>query len=466
MPSGLELRLSLYNSVSTNTLYPNKKMQSDSNMSTIDHYIPKPNGHIKPHIIIHGGAGNITKISMPRDRYDAYRASLNRILSNSAEMLSIPGITALDVAAYAVSQLEDDPLYNSGKGAVFTRAGYNELECSIMVSNGYKKRGVGCMMLQHVKNPIKLARELLIRGEKAGGDGAQDHCQYSGEFAEGLAKEWGLEIVGQEYFWTKGRWDEHLRGLAEEKKRAEAGVSIEEMSDWEKETYIPLGTCGAVVIDSFGTICVATSTGGLTNKVPGRIGDTPSMGTGYWAEEWDEVTKTEMLYQPVMSVASPIDKLSRGDLRGLVSDCLPTMSSPEQQTNAQSPSQISEKPTKVRHAVGLSGTGNGDTFIRMCAARTAAAYSRFSHTSLSAATTWMAGRGGELQKSADDRWGKTHEGVGGMIGIEVVGTKVDVVFDYNCGGLFRAWIEEDGSQKCLIFRKDSWESGPENWGSV
>jgi L-asparaginase len=447
-------------------MYSNDKTHLDCRISEKEHRNSEATGPIKPRIIIHGGAGNLTKTSIPRDRYDAYRASLNRILSNSTKMLSIPGITALDVATHAVSQLEDDPLYNSGKGAVFTRAGHNELECSIMVSNGYKKRGVGCMMLQHVKNPIKLARELLIRGEKADGGGAQDHCQYSGEFVEGLAKEWGLEIVGQEYFWTKGRWDEHMRGLAEEKERGEQGLEMDGVSEWEKETYVPLGTCGAVVIDSFGTICVATSTGGLTNKVPGRIGDTPSMGTGYWAEEWNDAVKTQMLYHPVPPVASPIDKLSRGDLRALVSECLPAMSSPEQQTSAQSSSQVCEKPTKIRHAVGISGTGNGDSFIRMCAARTAAAYSRFSRNPLSTATTWMVGPGGELQKSAGDRWGKTHEGVGGMIGIQVVGKKVDVVFDYNCGGMLRAWTEEDGSRKCLIFREDSWESGPESWDSI
>jgi L-asparaginase len=419
-------------------------------------------GSVKPRIIIHGGAGNITKTSLSRDRYDAYRTSLNRILSSSAELLAVPGITALDVAAHAVSQLEDDPLYNSGKGAVFTRAGHNELECSIMVSNGYKKRGIGCMMLKHVKNPIKLARELLIRGEQAGSDGAQDHCQYSGEFVEGMAEQWGLEIVDPKYFWTKGRWNEHRRGLGEEKEREERGLSAAELSEWEKETYVPLGTCGAVVVDSFGTICVATSTGGLTNKVPGRIGDTPSMGTGYWAEEWYETVKAEMLYQPAGTIASPIERLSRGHLRSLVSDCLPTMGGQETSTRK---TPVFEKPTTVRHAVGVSGTGNGDTFIRTCAARTTAAYARFSGTPFSAATQWMAGRGGELQKSAGDRWGTTHEGTGGMIGIEVVGKRVDVVFDYNCGGMFRAWTEEDGSQRCLVFREDSWESGPQSWDS-
>jgi L-asparaginase len=421
------------------------------------------NGSIAPRIIIHGGAGNLTKTSLPRDRYNAYITSLTRILTSSSTLLATPGISALDVATYAVSLLEDDPLFNSGHGAVFTRAGHNELECSIMVSNGYKKRGVGCMLLTHVRNPIKLARELLVRGEDNNSGGAQDHCQYSGEYVEGLAKEWGLDIVDPGYFWTKGRWEEHLRGLAVEKERDALGVSMDEVSQWEKDTYIPLGTCGAVVVDSFGTVCVATSTGGLTNKVPGRIGDTPSMGTGYWAEEWFEDKKREMVYQQVVS---PIEKFSRGDLGAFLGNCLPVLSSSSVSTSAQQARKVEEKQGRIRHAVGISGTGNGDTFIRMCAARTAAAYSRFSHASLSSATSWMTGRGGELQKSAGDRWGKTGEGVGGMIGIEVVGKKANVVFDYNCGGLFRAWVGEDGSKKCLIFREDSWESGPETWDDV
>ncbi|KAI4606893.1 hypothetical protein J4E80_009972 [Alternaria sp. BMP 0032] len=421
--------------------------------------------HVKPRIIIHGGAGNLTRTSIPRERYDVYRASLLNILEKAEELLRKPGSTALDVATYAVTLLEDDPLYNSGKGAVFTREGKNELECSIMVSNGYKKRGVGCMLLSHVKNPIKLARELLIKGEEADGGGAADHCQYSGEFVEGLAKRWGLDIVDPSYFFTQKRWDEHRRGLAEDAKKAKIGVSIDAMSDWEKENYIPLGTCGAVVVDSFGTVCTATSTGGLTNKVPGRIGDTPTIGAGFWAEEWhdEKAAGPQMLYQPPACVASPIDKLSRGDIRGIVGDCLPLLGSPSTRETASSPAQPYEKPVSTRHAVGLSGTGNGDSFLRTCAARTTVARSRFSGSSLSSATTWMAGPDGELQRSAGDRWGATHEGTGGIIGIELVGSKATVVQDFNCGGMFRAWTDDDGSPRCLVFREDGWESGPKDW---
>lgn len=412
-----------------------------------------------PRIIIHGGAGNLTKKSLPRDKYDAYQTSLRRILASASSLLSKPASTALDVATFAGSLLEDDPLYNSGRGAVFTREGQNELECSIMVSNGYRKRGIGCMMLQHVKNPIKLARELLVRGEKDGGDGSQDHCQYAGSTVEGLAEKWGLDMVEPSYFFTQQRWDEHVRGLEEEAKQKDAGIPIDEMSDWEKDNYIPLGTCGAVVLDRFGTICVATSTGGLTNKVGGRIGDTPSLGAGFWAEEWFEEAVPPLSQDRVPS--APLDKLHSGEIGTVLADCLPMLfrSASSLSTTRLSPTKPSQN-SPIRHAVGMSGTGNGDSFLRMDACRTAAAKSRFANVPLSNALRWMAAPDGELQKSAGDRWHRSHEGTGGIIGIELVGTKSRISAEFNCGGMFRAWIDNNGEHQCLIFR-EGYDSGPE-----
>lgn len=410
---------------------------------------------ITPRIIIHGGAGNLTKQSLPRERYDAYQASLRRILASASEHLSQPGATALDVATFAVSLLEDDPLFNSGKGAVFTREGKNELECSVMVSNGYRKRGVGCMMLRHVKNPIKLVREILIRGESDGGDGSQDHCQYSGAYVEGLAEKWGLDIVEPSYFFTQQRWDEHLRGLKEEEKQREREEAVDEMNDWEKANYIPLGTCGAVVLDSFGSICVATSTGGLTNKLPGRIGDTPTLGAGFWAEEWNQEPITPSTQERYPSVSTALDQFSRGDIGSLLGACIPSI------FKYQDPRQ-DHRPLSIRHAVGMSGTGNGDSFLRINACRTAAAQSRFATTSLSDSVTWMAGPHGQLQQSAGDRWQRSHEGTGGIIGIELVGNKGTVVWDFNCGGLFRAWVDDEGNHQCFIFR-GGYDSGPETF---
>ncbi|KAF2271543.1 L-asparaginase precursor [Westerdykella ornata] len=420
-----------------------------------------PSSGVIPRIIIHGGAGNITRTTLSRERYDQYQTSLRSILRSSAEHLSQPSATALDVATYAVTLFEDDPLYNAGKGAVFTRAGAIELESSVMVSNGYKKRGVGCMMLSHVKNPIKLARELLVRGEEVRGGGAQDHCQYAGKWLEELAREWGLEMCDPEYFWTRERWEEHKRGLQKGRGKVEEKKGDPDIEKLTKR-YTPLGTVGAVVLDSFGNICVATSTGGLTNKVPGRIGDTPTIGAGFWAEEWFAEalpTRRHMEDQPSQRFL-PLQRTSHRDVCNLVDDYVPSLSAPPMSSTSHISEGKYEKPYSTRHAVGMSGSGNGDTFIRMAASRTVAAKSRFTPTSLADAVTWLSGPGGELQKSAGDRWGHTHEGVGGIIAIELVGEKGTVICDYNCGGFFRAWTEEDGTERSLIFREDDYNSGP------
>lgn len=400
---------------------------------------------VKPRIIIHGGAGNISRTNLPREAYEAYRASLLGVLSTCEALLAEPRATALDVAVHAVTMLEDNPLFNAGKGAVFTREGKNELEASVMVSNGYQKRATSCMMVRRVRNPIKLAKEMLIRGESPNGGGAQGHCQLSGDYIEHLAEEWGLEIVDPSYFFTQKRWDEHIRGLFREQEtgiadsiyldeQATPHPEIDRFGDphWQGEEYLPQGTVGAVVLDSTGTICVATSTGGLTNKLPGRIGDTPSIGAGFWAEEWERSATETVLsrFSPLPPLAANIARRVQ-EMRG------------------------AESAKTVRHAVAMSGTGNGDSFLRTSAARTAAAMSRFSpEVDLAKAVMAVAGPGGELQKSAGDRWGKTGEGEGGIIGIELVDEKSQVVADFNCGGMFRAWVDEAGKHHFMVFKDE------------
>lgn len=249
----------------------------------------------KPRIILHGGAGNITRDNLPPASYQAYRSALLSVLQSASVLLFKPDATALDVATYAVSLLEDIPLFNAGHGAVYTRNGRHELEASVMCSQGHRKRGVGVMMINRVKNPIKLAREMLLRGddEDGHGGGAAGHCQLAGDTAEALADKWGLDMVSPSYYWTKKRWDEHRRGIGEStddetykrhRKHADRCVNSElpqsvdvemRLSDdpsWNGKEYLPQGTVGCVVLDSSGTLCVATSTGGLTNKLAGRIG--------------------------------------------------------------------------------------------------------------------------------------------------------------------------------------------------
>ncbi|CZT22422.1 related to putative L-asparaginase precursor [Ramularia collo-cygni] len=440
---------------------------------------------VTPRIIIHGGAGNITQENLPPKALAAYRSALLGILGRANEKLSEPHASALDVATYAVSLLELDGMFNSGRGAVFTTAGTHELEASVMVSRGYNKRGCGVMCVKKAKSPIMLAKEMLIRGQTADGGGAQGHCQLQGEICDKLNDQWGLESVKPSYFWVRKRWDEHRKGLGlvrddetydKAKKAADSeynrdtasqthiqDVSMELSSvdqcavgdiHWNGRDYLPQGTVGAVVLDSRGVLCVATSTGGLTNKLPGRIGDTPTLGAGFWAEEWQTQTTKSV---PV--AASPMSQLvaSAGECFPGISTYLPLPPSDAAFLNVKHSTHF--------RGVAMSGTGNGDSFLRVAAARTAAAMVRFGsqstytssgngqQISLQQAVTAVAGPHGELQLSAGDRWHKTGEGEGGIIGIELDQYgEGHVVFAWNCGGMFHAWIDDNGEEQFEVFQ--------------
>ncbi|EAS35821.3 asparaginase [Coccidioides immitis RS] len=429
----------------------------------------------KPAIILHGGAGNIERSRIPPELYEQYRASMLAYLRSSYSLLKgkndgskkpcgrgvdcggdeeeYAGCSALDAAVHAVSLMEDDPLFNCGRGSVFTTAGSIEMEASLMVcsvvppsSSGDGKdtedeidiarikRGAGVMMVRNVRNPIRLAKEVLLRNgydEDAGGGGSM-HCQLCGPYVEKLASDWGLEFKPDEWFWTKRRWDEHRRGLQGPKVEATIDHDAEmDLTSHDGDKYLSQGTVGAVCIDQWGNIAVATSTGGLTNKFPGRIGDTPTLGAGFWAEDWDE---------------SDQEMSNDGDRPG-------------------------RRRRRRRRAAAVSGTGNGDSFLRVAAARTTTAMARFSsgHVSLDEALTAVCGPGGELQRSAGDRWGKTGEATAGMIGIEVEWDgdgnksllKGKTSFDFNAGGMFRAWIEEgpDGEdrERMMVFREEYYQ---------
>lgn len=428
---------------------------------------------IKPRIIIHGGAGNITRQNLSPAAWHAYQASLLWILRSTQSFLSSAPCsksppTALDAAVHAVSLLESDPLFNAGIGAVFTRTGTVELEASVMVTRGYRKRGVGVSGLKHVRSPIKLASEMLKRGNDDDGGGARMHCQLNGKEVEDLAKRWGLEMCEERTFWTKKRWDEHKRDLKKTRESTQERYSDLESSEdeilwpddhtgWDGHEYLPQGTVGAVVLDAYGDIVVATSTGGITNKLPGRIGDTPTLGAGFWAEEWAERYQTTTLDQ----IQDAGQRIST-NFRSLfpfqtILNCLPSRYVQADEANARPPSHW---PEYRRRAAAMSGTGNGDSFLRLCAVRTAAAMARFSDKpdfSLQDAVQMVAGPNGELQRSAGSHWGKTGEGEGGIIGIELVGSTGKIVVDFN-RAMFRAWIDDEGREQCMVFRA-AYEAG-------
>ncbi|KAF4929583.1 Isoaspartyl peptidase [Colletotrichum viniferum] len=423
---------------------------------------------VKPRLIIHGGAGNIKPANLAPPQYAEYRAALLTIISKTNAYMTTPATatataalpSALETAVHAVTLLEDNPLFNSGHGAVFTRDGINELEASVMVTRGFAKRGVGVTGLRHVRNPILLAKAMLEHGEADLGGGsdshpsslssgidapsAQGHTLLHGPTAELLAEKYGLELVDPGYFFTQRRWDEHIRALERERTGEEGNAT------WSRSEFLPQGTVGAVALDEEGVVCAATSTGGLTNKLTGRIGDTPSVGAGFWAEEWVEEGDPTGAF----GKAGPAVVLSES-LRGLMADCLPSLS-------VYAP--VYGKAVKTTRAIAASGTGNGDSFWRVAAGRTVGAVARFKPLSGKEAVSFVAGTGGELQRSAGDRWRVTGEGEGGIIGIEVavtrdeeggvVGVRSEILQDFNCNGMYRAWIDDEGLAHAKIYHDE------------
>jgi L-asparaginase / beta-aspartyl-peptidase len=217
-------------------------------------------------LAIHGGAGTIERSKMTPEREREYRAGLERALTAGYEILKRGG-SSLDATEAAVRVLEDDPNFNAGKGSVFTSAGTNEMDAAIMDG---KTLGAGAVAsLKHIKNPISLARLVM---EKSG------HVMMDSEGAELFAKENGIELVDQKYFFTQERWDALQKIKAAEKSRTSGGGKKFLITDQDRH-----GTVGAVALDQNGNLAAATSTGGTTNKRPGRVGDSPVIGAGTYA---------------------------------------------------------------------------------------------------------------------------------------------------------------------------------------
>ena len=217
-------------------------------------------------LVIHGGAGTIDRSKMTPEKEREYRAGLERALAAGYDVLKNGG-SSLDATEAAVRVLEDDPHFNAGKGSVFTSAGTNEMDAAIMDGKALAAGAVAA--LKHVRNPISLARLVM---EKSG------HVMMDGEGAEAFAKENGMELVDQKYFFTQERWDALQKIKAAEKHRTGGAGKAFFITDQDR-----LGTVGAVALDKNGNLAAATSTGGTTNKRPGRVGDSPVIGAGTYA---------------------------------------------------------------------------------------------------------------------------------------------------------------------------------------
>ena len=201
-------------------------------------------------IVLHGGAGTISK-SLPDSVKEVYIKSLKVALQLGKNILEKGG-TSLDAVETVVKYLENDEKFNAGKGAVYTSEGTHELDASIMDGRNHSSGAV--TVVKHVKNPIVLARAVM---EKT------PHILFAGEGADKLAEEFHLETVPNSYFDTEKRYEQWKR--------------------YKKEHEEEHGTVGCVALDEYGNLAAATSTGGLTNKMPGRVGDSPLINAGTYA---------------------------------------------------------------------------------------------------------------------------------------------------------------------------------------
>jgi len=213
-------------------------------------------------LAVHGGAGAMPRAELSAEREAEVRADIERALRAGFGVISAGG-DSLEAVTRAVVVLEDSPYFNAGKGAVFNHDGINELDASIM--DGATRRAGAVAGLHRIRNPILLARAVMEKSP---------HVMLAGEGAEAFAKSVGFEFVDPAYFRTEYRWEQLQEALAAEKAQADATLP--------PSAYF--GTVGAVARDGKGHLAAATSTGGMTNKRWGRIGDSPVIGAGTYAD--------------------------------------------------------------------------------------------------------------------------------------------------------------------------------------
>lgn len=200
-------------------------------------------------IVIHGGAGVISRDKMTPELEQEYRTALNEAMEKGISILSAGG-TALEAVEKTINVMEDNPLFNAGKGAVFTHDGRNELDAAIMDGSNLAAGSIACVT--DIKNPITAARYVMTNSP---------HVMLTGKGASEFAKEQGLEIVPPSYFYTEKRFNELQRILKKEK----------------------CGTVGCCALDKNGNLAAGTSTGGMTDKKYNRVGDAPIIGAGTYA---------------------------------------------------------------------------------------------------------------------------------------------------------------------------------------
>ena len=315
-------------------------------------------------IVIHGGAGVIEPARMTPAKEASYRAGLAAALDAGYAVLERGG-TSLDAVTAAVRTMEDDPQFNAGRGAVLNHEGDAELDAAIMDGNGPRAGAVAAV--RHVKNPIELARLVMERSP---------HVLLVADGAEEFALDQGVVLVSRSYFRTEAR----ERELEEERpaEQARTKSATGRLQDTPRPSAAPgsMGTVGAVALDRAGNLAAATSTGGLTNKRPGRVGDSPLIGAGTYAN------------------------------------------------NNQS--------------CAVSGTGQGEYFIRGVVAYDVCALVQYRHLKLAQAVHQV------IQEKLPRAGGQ-----GGVIALDAAG---DIAMDFNSVGMFRAARDSRGRRDIAMYR--------------
>jgi len=303
-------------------------------------------------LAVHGGAGTILPKNLTPALEAGYHAGLRRALEVGQEILAKGG-SAMDAVTASVCALEDEPLFNSGRGAVFTTEGVQEMDASVM--DGKNRMAGAVSGIFGPRNPIRAARAVMEN---------TDHVMLIGPNALKVARNAGLPFEDAAYFFTQERWDALQSTM---KMRAEG---IEDNDPARRH-----GTVGAVACDVNGNLAAATSTGGMTAKAPGRVGDTPIIGAGTYAD------------------------------------------------NA---------------TCAVSCTGHGEVFIRYTAAAEIAARMRHAGQSLEDAARHVVME--DLGKN---------DGSGGLIAVDAKG---NITLPFNCDGMYRGSVTQDGDFETLIYR--------------
>ncbi len=309
--------------------------------------------------VMHGGAGTIARGSMTPEREKGYRETLEQALRAGHAVLARGGASLAAVEA-GILVLEDSPLFNAGKGAAFTHEGKNEMDAAIM--DGRTLRAGAVAGVTTVKNPIRAARAVMEKSP---------HVLLAGDGADRFAKNMGLEIVAPAYFFTEPRWQALQKELLKEQQRKQGDPHGEIPSDPETRH----GTVGAVALDVHGDLAAGTSTGGTTNKQHGRVGDSPLIGAGTYAD------------------------------------------------NA---------------SVAVSGTGDGELFIRFTVAHDIAALVKYKGLSVEQAG----------QEVIHGKLTPVH-GEGGAIILDARGR---FALPFNSEGMYRGWIGSDGVPHVSIYK--------------